>query len=122
MYIEDQYLWSYDVGGLFAEALRNQTSLHLVVVVPRHPDQDGAMVEMPNRLGQADALRRCREAGGDRVHIFDLENGAGTPIYVHAKACVVDDAWATVGSDNLNRRSWTHDSELDCRRPRHRCR
>jgi phosphatidylserine/phosphatidylglycerophosphate/cardiolipin synthase-like enzyme len=31
---------------------------------------------------------------------------------VHAKVCVVDDIWASVGSDNFNRRSWTHDSEL----------
>jgi phosphatidylserine/phosphatidylglycerophosphate/cardiolipin synthase-like enzyme len=31
---------------------------------------------------------------------------------VHAKVCVVDDVWATIGSDNFNRRSWTHDSEL----------
>jgi phosphatidylserine/phosphatidylglycerophosphate/cardiolipin synthase-like enzyme len=28
--------------------------------------------------------------------------------------CVVDDTWAIVGSDNFNRRSWTHDSELSC--------
>jgi phosphatidylserine/phosphatidylglycerophosphate/cardiolipin synthase-like enzyme len=112
VYVEDQYLWSTDIGRLFAEALRRQPSLHLVAVVPRHPDQDGRMVGVPNQLGQADALRRCREAGGDRVHVFDLENRAGTPVYVHAKACVVDDAWATIGSDNLNRRSWTHDSEL----------
>ena len=54
----------------------------------------------------------CRRAGRDRVHVFDVENHAGTPVYVHAKVCVVDDIWASVGSDNFNRRSWTHDSEL----------
>jgi phosphatidylserine/phosphatidylglycerophosphate/cardiolipin synthase-like enzyme len=46
------------------------------------------------------------------VHVFDVENPSGTPVYVHAKVCVVDDVWASVGSDNFNRRSWTHDSEL----------
>ena len=33
---------------------------------------------------------------------------------MHAKVCVIDDVWLEVGSDNLNRRSWTHDSELSC--------
>ena len=28
--------------------------------------------------------------------------------------CVIDDVWMMVGSDNLNLRSWTHDSELSC--------
>lgn len=36
------------------------------------------------------------------------------PIYVHAKVCVVDDEWLACGSANLNRRSWTNDSELTC--------
>jgi phosphatidylserine/phosphatidylglycerophosphate/cardiolipin synthase-like enzyme len=48
------------------------------------------------------------------VHVFDVENHAGTPVYVHAKVCVIDDVWSSVGSDNFNRRSWTHDSELSC--------
>jgi phosphatidylserine/phosphatidylglycerophosphate/cardiolipin synthase-like enzyme len=50
----------------------------------------------------------------DRVGVFDLENAAGTPIYIHAKICIVDDIWVTCGSDNFNRRSWTTDSELTC--------
>ena len=45
---------------------------------------------------------------------YGIENHAGTPVYVHAKVCVIDDVWASVGSDNFNRRSWTHDSELSC--------
>ena len=43
---------------------------------------------------------------------YGLENHAGVPVYVHAKVCVLDDTWASVGSDNFSRRSWTHDSEL----------
>ena len=56
----------------------------------------------------------CRAAGHDRFAIYDVENTAGTPVYVHAKVVVIDDVWAMIGSDNLNRRSWTHDSELSC--------
>jgi putative peptidoglycan lipid II flippase len=44
--------------------------------------------------------------------VYGVENIAGTPVYVHAKVCVIDDQGGSVGSDNFNRRSWTHDSEL----------
>ena len=40
------------------------------------------------------------------------ESPDGVPVYVHAKVCVIDDQWASTGSDNFNHRSWTHDSEL----------
>ena len=114
IYLEDQYLWSKRVAKLFAQALADNPELHLVAVVPRHPDVDGRLSLPPNQVGRQQAIEACRTADPDRVHIFDVENLEGTPVYVHAKVCVIDDIWATVGSDNLNRRSWTHDSELSC--------
>jgi phosphatidylserine/phosphatidylglycerophosphate/cardiolipin synthase-like enzyme len=112
IYLEDQYMWSADVARLFADALTDNPHLQLVVVVPRVPDQDGALGERPQMVGRWQAIEMCRQAGEDRVHVFDVENHQGTPVYVHAKVCVADDTWASVGSDNFNRRSWTHDSEL----------
>ena len=112
VYLEDQYLWSTSVAGIFVEALEREPDLHLLAVVPRFPDQDGTVGYAAAMLGHAQAIERVRQAGGDRVQVVDVVNRVGDPVYVHAKVCVVDDVWATIGSDNFNRRSWTHDSEL----------
>ena len=114
IYVEDQYLWSELVAGTLADALRREPALRAIVVVPRFPDADGPVTGPPNRLGQLEAMRVLSEAGADRVAVYDIENAAGVPIYVHAKLCIVDDLWMTCGSDNFNRRSWTHDSETTC--------
>ena len=114
VYLEDQYLWSTEVVGAFAEALAREPDLRMIAVVPRHPDQDGRLSMPPNLVGRIQAMRLLRAAGGDRFAVYSPENHQGTPVYVHAKVCVVDDVWACVGSDNVNRRSWTHDSELSC--------
>ncbi len=114
IYVEDQYLWSEDVGSLFADAMERSPELKLLIVVPRFPDRNGVFSGPPHRLAQLELVDRLEPFGRDRFAIFDLENEAGAPIYVHAKTVVVDDTWVAVGSDNLNRRSWTHDSELSC--------
>ena len=114
IYIEDQYFWSDVVATTLAEALRREPELQVIAVVPRYPEEDNRFGGPPMFFGQRLAWDRLRTAGGDRFAMFDLENAAGTPIYVHAKVCVVDDSWLTIGSDNLNLRSWTHDSELTC--------
>lgn len=114
IYLEDQYLWSRDVAQPFARALADNPGLRLIVVLPRYPDQDGRLSLSPNLVGRIEALRTLFRAGGDRVAVYCVENHDGVPVYVHAKVCVIDDVWACVGSDNLNRRSWTHDSELAC--------
>ena len=78
----------------------------------------------PSRAGPSPKRRRpsvvsasCRRST-PRVAIGSRSTTSrtrpGLPIYVHAKVCVVDDIWLEIGSDNLNRRSWTHDSELSC--------
>jgi phosphatidylserine/phosphatidylglycerophosphate/cardiolipin synthase-like enzyme len=114
IYLEDQYFWGGGIARCFADALAADPQLRLIAVIPRYPDQDGRISLPPNLIGRAQALAEVREAGGDRVAVYGIENHAGTPVYVHAKVCVVDDVWASVGSDNVNRRSWTHDSELSC--------
>jgi len=114
VYIEDQYLWSDLVARTIATALRREPQLQVIAVVPRHPDQDGRWTGPPNRIGQLSATKMLRAAGGDRFGVFDLHNERDVPVYVHAKVCIVDDTWMTCGSDNFNRRSWTHDSELTC--------
>ena len=114
VYIEDQYLWSPDAAAALSAALRAHPRLRVIVVVPRFPDRDGQLAAAGNRVARKRVVAELVRAGGERVLVCDLENADGTPIYVHAKVCIVDDVWMTVGSDNLNRRSWTHDSELCC--------
>ncbi len=114
VYVEDQFFWSSDVARCFADALRAQPTLRMIVVVPRFPDQDGRLSIPPNLVGRHLALDQVRAAGGDRVAFYSPENHEGTPVYVHAKVCVVDDVWCSIGSDNVNLRSWTHDSEVAC--------
>ena len=114
IYIEDQYLWSTEVAAALATALERHPELSVIAVVPRFPDSDGPLAGPPIRLGQLRAIGMLRRIAPDRVGVFDLENSAGTPIYVHAKICIVDDTWINCGSANFNRRSWSTDSELTC--------
>jgi phosphatidylserine/phosphatidylglycerophosphate/cardiolipin synthase-like enzyme len=114
IYIEDQFLWSTVVMKPFVEALISNPALSLIAVVPRYFDQGSTLTLRPNQVGREQAVQALVDAGGDRVAIFDVENLEGVPVYVHAKVCVIDDVWTSVGSDNFNRRSWTHDSEIAC--------
>jgi phosphatidylserine/phosphatidylglycerophosphate/cardiolipin synthase-like enzyme len=114
IYLEDQFLWSTEVAEIFAAALVACPSLHLIAVVPRFFDQGSTLTLRPNQVGREQAVSVLLDAGGDRVAIYDIENLAGVPVYVHAKISVIDDVWASVGSDNFNRRSWSHDSEISC--------
>jgi len=96
-----------------AAALRRQPGLYLVAGPPALP-RPGRQALDGNPIWWAGTTHcwSSAPAAPDRVAVYGVENHAGTPVYVHAKVCVIDDEWASVGSDNFNRRSWTHDSEL----------
>jgi phosphatidylserine/phosphatidylglycerophosphate/cardiolipin synthase-like enzyme len=112
IYVEDQYMWSSTIGKAIARAMDNSPDLILIAVVPRYPERSGRLTRTAYQLGQSELFDAIREVDPNRVAVFDLENERGTPIYVHSKVVVVDDEIAVIGSDNLNMRSWTHDSEL----------
>ncbi len=114
IYLEDQYLWSFHATRVLCDALRREPELQLVIVIPRYPDPAGRFAGAASVFGRERVQDALYAAGGDRVAIYDLEREDGTAVYVHSKACIVDDIWVAVGSDNLNRRSWTHDSEISC--------
>lgn len=113
VYVEDQFLWSPMVAEEFAAALRRNPRLRLVAVLAARPDRAEPSQVAVSDLARGKAVQLLRRAGGRRFACYELVHPTDRPIFVHSKVCVVDDAWATVGSLNLNRRSWTYDSELN---------
>jgi phosphatidylserine/phosphatidylglycerophosphate/cardiolipin synthase-like enzyme len=114
VYLEDQYLWSYAAAAALVDALWREPELRVVIVMPRFPDPAGWISGPASAIGRRNVMRALAAAGGPRVAVYDLVNDDDVPIYVHSKVCIIDDAWLAVGSDNLNRRSWSHDTEISC--------
>jgi hypothetical protein len=98
IYVEDRYLWGHHVGDVFTRALREHLDLHVFAVLPLHPDLEGPIGRPPHLLGRHRAMSRMVEVAPDRVALCGIENGADTPIYGHAKICIIDDAWARSGA------------------------
>jgi phosphatidylserine/phosphatidylglycerophosphate/cardiolipin synthase-like enzyme len=105
IYLETQYFTDGVITDALCEALRRTTSLDVILLLNIRPD----VPLYPRR--QAKRIDQLRAAGGNRVGVFTRwsydprtpgEPPWIAPIYVHAKASVVDDSWVTVGSANLD--------------------
>jgi phosphatidylserine/phosphatidylglycerophosphate/cardiolipin synthase-like enzyme len=59
------------------------------------------------------AIRSARQRGFLAATISARTGGLVGPLYVHAKIGIVDDAWLTVGSANLNAHSLFNDTEMN---------
>lgn len=111
IYLENQFLWAPEITDLLADKLAHppRDDFRLLILLPTkaHAGQD-------DTLGQVGVLEAADV--GDRLLVTTLRSLSGErddPCYVHAKVAVIDDAWLTVGSANLNAHSLMNDTEMN---------
>jgi len=115
IYIENQYLTS----EAFAEALVHKMSenqqLEVMVIGPKEPASWLEVQAMG--AGRALFVRRLEQAGvAERFRLLYpvvTDGDEETPVMVHAKLVIVDDAFMMIGSANLNNRSMGTDTECN---------
>ncbi len=133
VYLENQYLWIHAFTGidipfigldnpemeqnirLMGKALQRGASLS--IILPDHPNAGRAFSDAGLTRLRAEAPQAVEEG---RLQAFTLATSTRMdgieryrPIYVHAKVAIVDDAWTTVGSANLNNRGMRDDTEMN---------
>jgi phosphatidylserine/phosphatidylglycerophosphate/cardiolipin synthase-like enzyme len=112
VYLESQFLWSPELIEVLADLLRNppHPDFRVVVVLPAKPNNG-----KDDTRGQLGVLVDAAKQGGDdgRFLACTLFQPRGGTVYVHAKIGIVDDAWMTVGSANLNEHSLFNDTEVN---------
>jgi len=108
VYLENQYVNNWDILETIRRALRTNPALQVIVLLNSKVDIPGYQTFQDMRLTQ---LKRDLTADGtaNRLGLFTLwiHDATTTPqrivrCYVHSKVAVVDDAWATAGSANLD--------------------
>jgi phosphatidylserine/phosphatidylglycerophosphate/cardiolipin synthase-like enzyme len=112
IYLENQFLWAPQVVEILLDKLTNPPSdgFRLVILLPAKPN-NGA----DDTRGQLALLAEADDGAG-RFLAATLSSRTGDlsgPLYVHAKIGIVDDAWLTAGSANLNEHSLFNDSEMN---------
>jgi phosphatidylserine/phosphatidylglycerophosphate/cardiolipin synthase-like enzyme len=125
IWIFDQYFWSRPLASLLNAQLHANPSLRVIVILPPHADTQVAAAHRARALALGGLTKKLSKTGADydQVAVYNLwldrrKAAVGTSrsrgIYVHAKAHTYDDGLLVCGSANLNRRSFTCDSEIAC--------
>ena len=117
IWLFDQYFFSQPLARLLNQRLTDSPNLHVIVVLPPFADSSFLDLIHLRKLALNDLVsgRKTAPRVYDRVAVYDTWHpGRNQGIYVHAKAKMFDDQLVAIGSGNLNRRSFTCDTELDC--------
>lgn len=125
IYIEDQYFRSQIIAKELAIAVGKNKQLILIVVTP--PDylaelkpEDFWKVAVPSTYWTAAAYNTIKAAYKDFVMFYLQVSGLDAkskqifkPMDLHAKLMIVDDAWYTIGSCNVNDRGFQTEGEIN---------
>lgn len=130
IWIFEQYFFSRPIARLLFKQLRENPQLHVIIILPPYADTVGHesisnLQHRARKLALNDLIRDnftpvpldTSNEPVSRVAVYDLWDNRpeiNLGIYCHAKVQMYDDALLVVGSANLNRRSFTGDSEVDC--------
>jgi phosphatidylserine/phosphatidylglycerophosphate/cardiolipin synthase-like enzyme len=113
IYLENQFLWAPEIVDVLKDKLAHPPSeaFRLVVLLPARANNG-----QDDTRGQLGVLADAD--GTDNPHflattIRSRTGGRDDALYVHAKVGIVDDAWLTVGSANLNAHSLLNDTEMN---------
>lgn len=112
VYLENQFLWSPEIADALIDKLCDPPDdrFRIVLLLPRKPSNgaDTTRGQLGRLLDADDGNRRLLAT---TISAHDRERSA--PVYVHAKLAIVDDAWMTIGSANLNEHSLFNDTEVN---------
>jgi phosphatidylserine/phosphatidylglycerophosphate/cardiolipin synthase-like enzyme len=113
VYFEEQYMVSPELRDLLVRVLPRID--HLVVVIDHYGEQS-LIARFQFEAARLRFFKPLRDLLGDqfdqKVHVFSLVKN-GSPYKVHSKLVIIDDVFATLGSANMNRRGFTHDTETN---------
>jgi len=112
IYIENQFLWSPEIATVLTDKLRRAPAagFRLVLLLPAKPNTG-----VDDTRGMLSELVEADDGGGRLLActIYARHGSLSDPVYVHAKVAIVDDAWLTIGSANLNEHSLFNDTEMN---------
>jgi phosphatidylserine/phosphatidylglycerophosphate/cardiolipin synthase-like enzyme len=117
IYLENQYFREQTIANAIIQRHKEKPDLRTIIVLPKIIEEflnsAGDELSKHGAAVQFELLRSMKTTIGANLGLFAMVRKDNKLIYVHSKLCIVDDAFASIGSANCNPRSFRVDTELD---------